>query len=186
MRQISEDHVPFAPSGPIPLVSNPRTSSFHAHSRNDDVGFHGLWRQQSSFLLLRIRHCTRKMSGCRLLHPHKLLHLQCHPTLDWLPISVAAHQSAARQSVRPSKIPLFPQEEKNSHTGRSYELDGWAGQLLASALTISHVDMVGPVFNRCGRLGQHGSKIGAPGGLLLLPILYFQDHAWEFPTVMAG
>jgi hypothetical protein len=192
MRQISEDHVPFAPSGPILLVSNPRTSSSHAHSQTDDVGFrglwqqHGLWQHQSSFLLLRTRHCTRKMLGCRLSHPHTLLHLQCHPTLDRLPFSVTAHQSVARQSVHPSKIPLFPQEEKNSRAGRSYGLDGWAGQLLAFALTISHADMVGPVYNCCGRLGQHGSKIGAPGGLLLLPILYFQDHAWEFSTVMAG
>jgi hypothetical protein len=112
------------------------------------------------------------------LHPHKHLHLRWHPTPDRLLISVAAHQSAARQSIRPSKIPLFSQEEKR-RTGRLYGMDGWAGQLLASALTMAHVvaDTAGPEYNSSGRLGQHGSKIGGPGGLLLLPIQYLYDHA---------
>jgi hypothetical protein len=167
------------PTGPILLGSNPRMSSFHARVHTDDDGFrslwqqHGLWQQQqSSFLLTlrlrpkRTRYCAHKKSGCRLLHPRRLPHLHCHPTLDRLPCAVAAHQSAARQSVHPSKIPPFPQEEKEMNIragyGRSCGGDGWEGQPLASA-------------------------IGVPGGGLLLPTQCLRDRpAWEFPRVMAG
>jgi hypothetical protein len=39
---ISEDHVAFAPSDPIPLASSPKTSSSHAHFGNAYADSHGL------------------------------------------------------------------------------------------------------------------------------------------------
>jgi hypothetical protein len=57
-------------------------------------------------------------------------------------------------------------------------MDGWVAQLMGTAPSMDHVgaDTGGPKYNCSGRLDQHGSRIGGPGGLLLLPTRYLRDH----------